>query len=41
MGRLEELAVIIAPKDWSASLHGGPGKVERPDVMPISEKRKR
>ena len=37
MGRLEELAVLSAPKDWSTSSHGGPGKVERPDVMPLIE----
>jgi ferredoxin len=33
LGRLEQLAEIIGPKDWSKSRDGGPRKVVRPDVI--------
>ncbi|MHC4591466.1 MAG: methylenetetrahydrofolate reductase C-terminal domain-containing protein [Planctomycetota bacterium] len=36
LGTLDQLNEILPPRDWSTSRHGGPRKVVRPEVAPLS-----
>jgi hypothetical protein len=36
LGTLDQLNDILPPRDWSTSRHGGPRKVVRPEVAPLS-----
>lgn len=36
LGTLERLNEILPPRDWSTSHHGGPRRVVRPEVAPLS-----